>query len=73
VIAVSDSGIGIPAADLPRIFERFHRAANAAGQIHGTGLGLASVQRIVEQHGGSIMVRSVEGEGSTFTLRLPLG
>jgi PAS domain S-box-containing protein len=71
-IAVNDSGIGIPAADLSRIFERFHRAANAAGQIHGTGLGLASVQRIVEQHGGSITVTSAEGEGSTFTLRLPL-
>jgi signal transduction histidine kinase len=72
-IAVSDQGIGIPAADLPLIFERFHRAANAAGQIHGTGLGLASVQRIVEQHGGQITVASVEGRGSTFTMRLPLG
>ena len=59
-------------ADLPRIFERFHRAANTTGQSYGTGLGLASVQRIVEQHGG-ITTSSVEGEGSTFTLRLPLG
>ncbi|NTU80660.1 MAG: PAS domain-containing protein [Chloroflexales bacterium] len=72
VVVVTDTGIGIPSADLPRIFERFHRASNTAGRIYGTGLGLASARRIVEQHGGTIEVTSVEGQGSTFTVRLPL-
>jgi signal transduction histidine kinase len=72
VIAVRDEGVGIPAADVPLIFERFHRAGNIAGRIKGTGIGLASVRRIVEQHGGTISVDSQEGAGSTFTVRLPL-
>jgi signal transduction histidine kinase len=72
VLEVSDRGVGIPAADLPHIFERFHRAENVAGKIPGTGIGLAAVREIVEQHGGSIAVRSTEGVGSTFTVRLPL-
>lgn len=72
LLAVADMGIGIPSVDLPRIFERFHRAGNASGRIQGTGLGLTSVRRIVEQHGGTIVVASVEGQGSTFTIRLPL-
>ena len=72
VLAVRDRGIGIPAADLPRIFERYHRAANAAGQFAGTGIGLAGARQIVEQHGGAIAVESAEGAGSTFTVRLPL-
>lgn len=71
-LSVADRGVGIPAADLPQIFDRFHRAANIAGTIKGTGLGLTSARRIVEQHGGSISVVSVEGEGSVFTVRLPL-
>lgn len=71
-IAVSDHGMGIPAADAPRVFERFYRAANVAGQIAGTGIGLASVRQIVERHGGRIAVESAEGVGSTFTVRLPL-
>jgi signal transduction histidine kinase len=71
-ISVADSGIGIPASDLPHIFERFHRAANTAGRIKGTGLGLTSALRIVEQQGGTITVTSVEGVGSTFVVRLPL-
>ncbi|MBV9282245.1 MAG: PAS domain S-box protein [Chloroflexi bacterium] len=72
VLTVQDSGLGIPAADLPRIFERFYRAANVPKEVSGTGIGLAGVQQIVEQHGGSVSVESREGEGSTFTVRLPL-
>jgi signal transduction histidine kinase len=72
VLTVRDEGIGIPAADLPHIFERFRRASNVAAHIQGTGIGLASAWGIVEQHGGTITVESVEGDGSTFTVRLPL-
>lgn len=70
-ISVADEGIGIPAADLPLIFERFHRGTNVTGRINGIGLGLTSVLRAVEAHGGRIEVKSVEGEGSTFTIHLP--
>jgi len=73
MIAVSDRGVGIPAADLPHIFERFRRAANVVGRIQGTGIGLASARQIVAQHGGAISVESTPGVGSTFTVRLPLG
>jgi signal transduction histidine kinase len=72
VLMVRDQGIGIPAADLARIFERFQRARNAEGQIRGTGIGLAAARQVVEQHGGQISVESQEGQGSTFTVRLPL-
>ena len=71
-LSVRDQGIGIPAADLPRVFERFHRAANAVGTVSGTGIGLASARAIVESHGGIITVESEEGHGSTFAVRLPL-
>lgn len=70
VVSVQDSGIGIPAADLPQIFERFYRGDNVAGRIAGTGLGLASARQIVEQHKGRIQVESVEGQGSIFTFYL---
>lgn len=69
-IEVADQGIGIPAADLPRLFETFHRASNVAG-IQGTGLGLAIVKRAVDAHGGEIDVRSALGEGSRFIVHLP--
>jgi signal transduction histidine kinase len=72
VVVVRDQGLGIPAADLPFIFERFHRASNVAAQIGGHGIGLWSARQIVEQHGGSIAVASTEGQGSAFTIRLPL-
>jgi len=72
VIAIQDQGIGIPARDLPYVFERFHRAGNASGRISGSGIGLAGARQIVEQHGGTISVESVEGKGSIFTVRLPL-
>jgi signal transduction histidine kinase/FixJ family two-component response regulator len=71
-ISVEDHGLGIPAADLPHIFNRFHRASNV-GTIDGTGLGLAICRQIVEQHGGTITVASEVGQGSVFTVRLPLG
>jgi signal transduction histidine kinase len=72
-IVVSDQGIGIPAEDLPFVFEPFRRGANVVGRISGTGIGLASAQRIVERHGGTLSVESEAGKGSTFTIRLPLG
>jgi signal transduction histidine kinase len=71
VLRVRDRGIGIPAADLPRLFEPFYRASNVAGRQPGTGLGLAGARQIVEQHGGTVAAESREGEGSTFTVRLP--
>jgi PAS domain S-box-containing protein len=70
VFSVEDQGIGIPEADLPRMFETFHRAGNV-GNIAGTGLGLAIVKRAVELHGGRIAVDSRVGEGTRFTVRLP--
>ncbi|MBA2449054.1 MAG: GAF domain-containing protein [Chloroflexi bacterium] len=73
VLTVRDEGVGIPATELPRIFERFHRSANVRDRIPGTGIGLADVRQTVEQHGGTVMVTSQEGVGSTFTVRLPLG
>jgi signal transduction histidine kinase len=73
VIAVQDQGVGIPPDDLPHIFERFRRAENVVGRVHGTGIGLASVQQIVEQHGGTVQVESALGAGATFTVQLPLG
>ncbi len=73
VLAVADTGAGIPAADRERIFERFYRTALARRQaIQGTGLGLTITRAIVEAHNGTIAVDSDEGHGSTFTVRLPL-
>lgn len=72
-ISVSDQGIGIPERDLERIFERFYRVDAARSRITGgTGLGLSIVKHVVTNHGGDISVWSVEGAGSTFTIRLPL-
>ncbi|NPD22401.1 hybrid sensor histidine kinase/response regulator [Corallococcus exiguus] len=73
LLAVTDQGIGIPAADLPFVFERFHRGRNVSQDVSGSGVGLASARRMVELHGGTLAVRSVEGQGSTFTVRLPRG
>ncbi|WP_208029569.1 sensor histidine kinase [Rhabdothermincola sediminis] len=71
-IAVRDHGIGIPAGDLERVFERFYRVDHARSrQTGGTGLGLAIVRHVVNNHAGSVHVESRLGEGSTFTLRLP--
>jgi len=72
-IHVSDSGVGIPARDLDRVFERFYRVDRARSRATGgTGLGLAIVRHVAANHGGEVTVRSREGEGSTFTLRLPV-
>jgi two-component system sensor histidine kinase SenX3 len=72
-ISVSDQGIGIAERDLERVFERFYRADPARSRATGgTGLGLAIVKHIASNHGGEVSVWSVEGSGSTFTLRLPL-
>jgi two-component system sensor histidine kinase SenX3 len=72
VLIVEDSGIGIPSRDLPRIFERFYRVDRARSrETGGTGLGLAIVKHVVENHGGSVEVRSELGRGSTFEVRLP--
>jgi two-component system sensor histidine kinase SenX3 len=72
-ISVADTGIGIPARDLDRVFERFYRVDRARSrETGGTGLGLAIVRHVANNHGGDVTVRSREGEGSTFTLRIPL-
>lgn len=71
VVEVHDRGMGIPADDLPHIFERFYRGRNVRG-IAGSGVGLAGVKQIVEQHGGSVTVESAIGEGTIVTVRLPL-
>lgn len=72
-ISVRDRGIGIPTKDLQRIFERFYRVDRARSRdTGGTGLGLSIVRHVATNHGGDVFVESVEGEGSTFTLRLPV-
>lgn len=72
-LSVSDRGRGIDAADLPHIFEPFYRGRHALDrQIDGSGLGLSLVKRIAEMRGGSVSVQSTRGEGSTFTLHLPV-
>jgi len=73
-LQVADTGVGIPAADLDRVFERFHRVEGQAGRsVEGTGIGLSLVRELVQLHGGSIGVASTQGEGTVFTLRLPFG
>ena len=71
-IAVTDQGIGISEKDRERIFERFYRVDPARSRATGgTGLGLAIVKHVAASHGGEVTVWSSEGQGSTFTLRLP--
>jgi PAS domain S-box-containing protein len=73
-LMVRDSGIGIPAAELPRLFERFHRVEGAQGRTQeGSGIGLALVQELVWLHGGQVEVASTEGAGTTLTITIPMG
>lgn len=73
-LIVEDTGIGIPAAELPRIFERFHRADAQRGRSHeGTGIGLALVESLVHLHAGTVTVSSVVDRGTVFRVTLPLG
>jgi two-component system sensor histidine kinase SenX3 len=73
-LSVADHGIGIPRRDLERVFERFYRVDRARSrETGGTGLGLAIVRHVASNHAGEVRVESLEGEGSTFTLRLPVG
>ncbi len=73
-LSVADTGIGIPAAELPRLFERFHRVEGASGRSYeGSGIGLALVSDLAGLHGGEIRVESEPGRGTTFTVELPLG
>jgi signal transduction histidine kinase len=71
VITVSDTGLGIPAKDLPHMFEKFYRVKDTESQVSGTGLGLSIVKQIVQNHGGTIDVASKPGEWTTFTICLP--
>jgi len=73
LIAIKDQGVGIPSKDLERIFERFYRVdPGRARETGGTGLGLSIVRHVAQNHGGNVLVESREGEGSTFTLELPM-
>jgi PAS domain S-box-containing protein len=73
-LSVRDSGTGIPAAELPRLFERFHRIEGARGRsFEGSGIGLALVHELVKLHSGTVGVSSVEGEGTNFIISIPLG
>jgi len=71
VISIRDQGVGIPEEDLKKLFGQFFRASTAVG-IPGTGIGLHLVKHLVEMHGGTIAAESIEGEGSTFTVKLPI-
>jgi signal transduction histidine kinase len=71
IITIRDHGIGIPAEDLPHLFDAFHRGRNV-GDVPGSGLGMVIVKRCVDLHGGTIQCESRTGEGTTFAVRLPL-
>ncbi|MGB3762256.1 MAG: PAS domain S-box protein [Ornithinimicrobium sp.] len=72
VVSVADTGVGIPADEVTRVFDAFFRASSAAGGPAGTGLGLAITRLIVQEHHGSVHVESQPGEGTTVTVRLPV-
>jgi two-component system phosphate regulon sensor histidine kinase PhoR len=73
LVSVNDTGIGIPARELPRIFERFYKVDRSRNRnAGGTGLGLAIAKHLVEGHGGRLWADSEEGRGSTFFFTLPI-
>ena len=73
-ISVEDKGAGIPAKDLPNIFDRFYRVDNSRSKLktEGYGLGLSIAKKVADLHGGSIEVTSTVGKGSVFTVKLPI-
>jgi PAS domain S-box-containing protein len=74
VVTFADTGVGIPAAETPRLFDRFHRIRNSSARSHeGSGIGLALVKELVQMHGGTITAESEEGRGTVFTVRLRFG
>ncbi|OBA59917.1 histidine kinase [Mycobacterium sp. 1100029.7] len=74
IVTVTDTGIGVPGSEIPRLFERFHRIENArARSTEGSGIGLALVKELVGLHGGSIAVDGKEGVGASFVIRMPFG
>jgi signal transduction histidine kinase len=72
IIAVTDNGPGIPPEEIPKIFEPYHRLSNIHGRLSGLGVGLAISRMLTELHGGSLMVDSLLGRGSTFRVSLPM-
>jgi PAS domain S-box-containing protein len=73
-LTIADTGVGIPDADLPHVFDRFHRVEGRAGRsVEGTGIGLALVREMVELHGGAASVDSTPGQGTVFTVSIPYG
>jgi len=74
VLEVEDTGVGVPDHEVPRLFERFHRVQGTHGRTHeGSGIGLALVEELVKQHGGNVGAKSSQGQGTTFTVRIPFG
>ena len=74
VLEVADTGVGIPEAELPKIFDRFHRVPGTKGRTHeGSGIGLSLVRELVEQHGGHVSATSAVGSGTTFRVEIPKG
>jgi signal transduction histidine kinase len=71
VVTIQDQGIGIPEDELPGVFDGFVRASNARARFTGTGLGLVCARRLIESQGGSLEIASIEGDGTTVTIRLP--
>ena len=71
-VSVADTGPGIPAGELERIFEKFHQLGESASSYRGAGIGLSIARRLVEMHGGRIWAESEDGEGSTFLFTLPV-
>jgi len=74
ILEVEDTGVGIPEKELPHMFERFHRVENVVGRSYeGTGIGLSLIKELVHLHGGTIDVKSKEGKGSSFIVKIPFG